>query len=120
MKIPYIDSPSGPVLTTCCACGREVYCPFVVLIRRRAPSPGTGWGCLACRASLDGGITLLCRDCVNGGVRPWTMLDGPVPSPGRVPIRDLAPLHEHAEGCQFESQTWEPSALLLPRRGQLR
>lgn len=35
----------------------------VVMLRFRAPIPGSGWGCVQCHKPLDGAISVLCDAC---------------------------------------------------------
>jgi hypothetical protein len=35
----------------------------LVFVNRRAPIPGTGWGCIACGLPNDGAVAVLCDMC---------------------------------------------------------
>ena len=59
----------------------------IVMMTRRAPVPGTGWGCMQCGLPLDGAIFVACDRCVEVGV--WCPASGPVEvclGSGPVPV----------------------------------
>jgi len=67
---PDYDEGEAPDLGTCCICGEEGRkTRNIVTVERRAPVPGTGWGCLVCNLPYDGAMAVVCDDClpVMGG-----------------------------------------------------
>jgi len=61
------DHLSDPLdLGPCCACGRhDDTVRNIALLDRRAPVPGTGWGCLSCGLPPNGALALLCDECLS-------------------------------------------------------
>lgn len=79
-------------LGRCCACGRTG--PTVrnlLSLDRRAPVPGTGWGCFVCHLPSDGAIAVLCDACVEAGREPTSACRGYVADKGRAPAWELPP-----------------------------
>lgn len=62
-----IQSPEGMSgnLGSCCGCGASgPQVRNILMLDRRAPEPGTGWGCLECDLPCDGAIAVLCDKCI--------------------------------------------------------
>jgi hypothetical protein len=53
----------------CCACGGKKRVRNIVSLARRAPVPGTGWGCVVCGLEADGALAIICDECAKN-VRP--------------------------------------------------
>lgn len=49
----------------CCVCGQRAVMRGFMMLALRAPTPGTGWGCLQCGLPADGAIAALCRPCTR-------------------------------------------------------
>lgn len=75
----------------CCACGAAGGARNILMLERRAPKPGTGWGCILCGLRSDGALAVLCDDCLSDGREPVEVADGYLTSRRRVPIESLAP-----------------------------
>lgn len=52
-------------LGVCCACGTTDGVRNIVMLHKRAPKPGTGWGCVVCGLSSDGAVCVICDDCLD-------------------------------------------------------
>jgi len=52
-------------LGDCCACQGTTNVRNVVMHDKRAPVPGTGWGCVVCHLPNDGAISVICDDCLE-------------------------------------------------------
>jgi hypothetical protein len=66
-------------LGRCCICETYVGVTNAVMLDRRAPVPGTGWGCVVCRLPNDGAAAVLCDGCldfIEAGVAPIYVCDG--------------------------------------------
>jgi hypothetical protein len=50
-------------LGDCCACHGTRNVRNLVMHDKRAPVPGTGWGCVLCDLPMDGAVSVLCDDC---------------------------------------------------------
>jgi hypothetical protein len=79
-----------PDLGPCCCCGLvgdDVR--NIVMLPRRAPVPGTGWGCFACGLPNDGATYVACDRCVEDERKPREVIAGFAIGKGRAPIDSL-------------------------------
>jgi len=79
-------------LGPCCACeklGQDVR--NVIILRRKGPTPGKGWGCLVCNLPLDGAVAVLCDGCLESEAKIRFVCAGFPAVDGRVPIEELDP-----------------------------
>jgi hypothetical protein len=84
------DVPEAIDLGPCCACGATgPSVRNILMLPRRAPVPGTGWGCLQCGLPPDGASAILCDDCAAAEVAPREVIAGYPAAKGRAPIGDL-------------------------------
>ncbi|MBG1268269.1 hypothetical protein [Nostoc sp. WHI] len=52
-------------LGTCCGCGcTGETVQNLVMLQKKAPVPGTGWGCVVCGVPSDGAVAVVCNDCL--------------------------------------------------------
>ncbi|MEH2374035.1 hypothetical protein [Nostoc sp.] len=52
-------------LGTCCGCGcTGKTVQNLIMLQKKAPVPGTGWGCLVCGVPSDGAVAVVCNDCL--------------------------------------------------------
>ena len=74
----------------CCACDRQVVSRNLLMLEdRKAPQPGTGWGCVQCGLSLDGALAALCDDCAaNPDVKIRYVFNGYVQNGLLIPIEE--------------------------------
>jgi hypothetical protein len=89
----------------CCACGKErpkwaedlpgSWPPNIIMLEQKAPTPGTGWGCVQCGLPLDGAVAGICDDCLNIGRPIRFAIDGFAKDKKRVPIESLTGEHKH-------------------------
>lgn len=92
-----------PDLGSCCLCESTVDVFTVLMIRKKAPLPGRGWGCVVCGLPSDGALAVVCNTCAEQletvGEDPATLLRFACrgyPGPdGRVPIESLTGTHDH-------------------------
>lgn len=47
----------------CCICEGTDDVNVLVLVTKRGPVPGTGWGCVVCHRLQDGAIAVICGKC---------------------------------------------------------
>lgn len=50
----------------CCACGEQA--PMtrnILMLNKRAPVPGSGWGCVGCNLDSDGALAVVCDRCLE-------------------------------------------------------
>ena len=53
----------------CCYCGgTDKPRQAIVALPYRAPTPGTGWGCVVCGLPTDGAVAIACTDCEADGM----------------------------------------------------
>jgi hypothetical protein len=82
--------PRHPDLGPCCCCGLEGDdVRNIVMLARRAPVPGTGWGCVACGLPPDGASYVACDRCLEDEREPREVIAGFAISKGRTPIDSL-------------------------------
>ena len=58
------DEGERPDLGTCCNC-TAFPATAIMMLNRRAPVPGTGWGCVVCDLPCDGAVAAVCDDCAD-------------------------------------------------------
>ncbi|MBE9050663.1 hypothetical protein IQ243_09595 [Nostocales cyanobacterium LEGE 11386] len=52
-------------LGMCCGCGcTGETVRNIITLEKKAPVPGTGWGCLVCGLPSDGAVAVVCDDCL--------------------------------------------------------
>lgn len=76
-------------LGTCCGCGTSKGVVNVVMLPRRSPTPGKGWGCVVCGLPGDGAIMVMCDACV--GTDPLFVCRGYPGKDGRALYSGLSP-----------------------------
>lgn len=76
-------------LGPCCNCGTRRGVVNIMMLDRRAPVAGCGWGCVVCGLPSDGAVAVLCDDCVDQEVR--FVCEGYPSSGKRVPFNNLSP-----------------------------
>ena len=84
-------------LGSCCCCGKvNATVRNVIMLPRRAPVPGTGWGCVLCGLPQDGAVYIACDRCVKNGNPPSWVCHGMGLTKGRSSIAELSPdVFEH-------------------------
>ena len=51
---------------SCCACGKsDRTVRNMIALKKRAPVPGTGWGCAQCGLPADGAMAVICDECLR-------------------------------------------------------
>ena len=90
----------------CCIC----QCPHnalnLILLDKKAPSPGVGaWGCQECGLPLAGAIAVLCQPCFiayqNGDAQIKFVCDGAPAAGKRVPVENLTEPFQHNRARHF-------------------
>lgn len=89
------DASDPPDLGPCCICGKEDGVGNIIMLDRRAPVPGHGWGCFQCDLPMDGAVSVLCDGCLPNfqrfGMQALRFAcRGRPATDGRVPIADLS------------------------------
>jgi hypothetical protein len=83
----------APDLGFCCNCPARA--TAIVMLHRRAPVPGTGWGCVVCDLPSDGALAVLCDACGDAFEKsdePLRQVCVGYPKDNRrLPYGDLAP-----------------------------
>lgn len=86
------DLDLGP----CCCCGKsKKNVRNIVMLNKKAPIPGTGWGCVVCGLPADGASYVCCDDCLKEGKEPKWAISGWPKDGGRILIGELEGEHEH-------------------------
>ena len=96
------DDLDRPKLGACCTCGTMTGVRNIMLLDRRAPVAGTGWGCAVCQVPNDGAIAVLCDECT--GLPTRTICVGYPGENKRIPLDELPdePFGHHLEFHQGE------------------
>ena len=81
------DDPNPELLGPCCTCGTTTGVRNIVMLDRRAPVAGTGWGCAVCHVPNDGAIAVLCDECTGLPVK--SVCVGYPLENKRMPIEEL-------------------------------
>lgn len=90
-------------LGPCCACerrGKSVR--NIILLEKRSPVPGRGWGCVVCGLPPDGAVYVLCDDCLEKKAEPKFACRGYPAKDGRVPIGELTGEHKCESPLEVE------------------
>jgi hypothetical protein len=86
------DDDDLPDLGPCCICGRSGAVRTLLMLDRRGPRPGHGWGCFVCGLPCDGASAVLCDPCVDRYRADESALrfvcDG-WPAEGRIAVAEL-------------------------------
>jgi hypothetical protein len=81
-------------LGPCCICGGP-HAVVIIMLERRGPIPGRGWGCVQCGLPCDGAVAVICERCEpRWRINPASLAHccrGWPASDGRVPIAELPP-----------------------------
>jgi len=89
-------------LGACCICETHYGVTNILMIARRSPIPGRGWGCVVCDLPQDGAVAVLCDGCrelVEAGSNPIFVCRGWPATDGRVRYSDLdTPPFDHDDG----------------------
>jgi hypothetical protein len=63
--VPIQRVPSG-AWGSCCSCGEEkASVRNVIMLRKRSPIEGRGWGCLVCKVPSNGAVAVVCDRCLR-------------------------------------------------------
>jgi hypothetical protein len=74
----------------CCACERTgPTVRHVLMLPRRGPVPGAGWGCFKCGLPADGAVAVVCDDCLEHGREVRFACAGYAAEDGRIPVEQL-------------------------------
>lgn len=80
---------------TCCICQSPRRVRNLIMLHRRGPVPGTGWGCFTCGLPSDGAIAVICDQCFDAGgdieKRLTEVVYGYPADRKRIPFSELAP-----------------------------
>jgi hypothetical protein len=85
------DLDLGP----CCACEGLDDVRNIMMLDKKALTPGKGWGCVVCHLPNDGAIAVLCDGCLEMHVEIRFAVDGWTTDKKRVKIEELSGEHKH-------------------------
>jgi hypothetical protein len=92
-------SSRTPSFGPCCICGGDFKVRNVLMLHRKSPIPGRGWGCVVCKLPNDGAVAVLCDPCFKQLKAKKAKLrfacKGYPSKDGRVSIDELAGAHDH-------------------------
>jgi hypothetical protein len=96
-----VRGDASATIGPCCGCGATQGVKNILMLNRRSPSPGKGWGCVVCGLPFDGAVAVMCDACL--GTKPKFVCIGYPASDGRCPIGECPPekfehdMAKHAE-----------------------
>lgn len=98
------EEPEADVdLGACCACRtRGATVRNIVMLPKRAPVAGTGWGCVTCRVPADGAIAVVCDACMEADRPILDVCFGYAPRNERVSIATVTEVFEHKAGLHTD------------------
>jgi hypothetical protein len=102
-------------LGPCCGCersGPEVRVRHILMLDRRGPVPGHGWGCFVCGLPADGATAVLCDPCAENYREDATTLRfvcNGWPQEGRVAIAELPDGQPFVHDPAPHAAEWRPS-----------
>jgi hypothetical protein len=112
------DRDFGP----CCCCGGDDgTVRNLIMIPRRAPIPGTGWGCVQCGLPMDGAYYVACDDCADIGRPPVAVCEGYPADKRRMPLFVLSEdvfdhdMSKHPESSRADKPIKFEDSLLVGR-----
>lgn len=84
------EAATGLDLGPCCACGQKgPTVRNIIALGKRAPIPGTGWGCVQCVLPMDGAQAVACDGCIETGAEIKEVAHGYLAEKGRMAITGL-------------------------------
>lgn len=86
---PPEDVDHGP----CCVCEGLSGVRNVLMLHKKAPMAGRGWGCVVCGLTCDGAIAIVCDTCIDQPLK--FACRGYPATDGRVAIDELTGTHVH-------------------------
>jgi len=94
------EEDEGPKMGACCICGETSrWVRNIIMLDRKSPTPGRGWGCVQCGLPSDGAVAVLCDECSEAlkaeRKQLVTACVGYPGTDGRVPFSSLIGTHEH-------------------------
>lgn len=86
----------APNLGPCCGCGLEgPAVRNILMLQKKSPLAGKGWGCFTCGLPSDGATAVVCDGCLHSKAPLVTACRGCPGADGRVPIGELGGSHHH-------------------------
>ncbi len=97
-------------LGPCCICEITDNVRNIIMLDRRGPTPGHGWGCVVCELASDGASAVLCDACLdafNGGAPLRFACRGYPATEGRILYAELsAERFRHDEARHAAEDEW--------------
>lgn len=86
-------------LGTCCICETSEGVRNIIMLDKKAPITGRGWGCFVCHLPSDGASAVLCDECLEGmnnqNIELKFACRGYPGSDGRINFDELKDEHKH-------------------------
>lgn len=83
-------------LGMCCACGQaDPTVRNIMMLPKRAPHPGTGWGCLVCGLPNDGAVAVVCDACLEAKREITEVCSGFPAENRRAHVKSLIEAFDH-------------------------
>ncbi len=101
-------------LGPCCCCGTVQLVRNIVMLDRKAPIRGHGWGCVVCHLPSDGAVYVACDSCFNANRSPVFACRGYPETDGRIFVGDLRGEHLHDLGIHEAEHEWSGGLPAIP------
>lgn len=87
-------------LGLCCSCEKSgPSVKNILMLNKKCPLLGKGWGCLVCNLPNDGAVAVVCDECMEASSGKAPMLifacRGWPAEDGRIAFSELMGVHEH-------------------------
>lgn len=104
-----VDEADDIDLGACCACRKSgPTVRNIMMLGKRAPVPGTGWGCLVCHLPSDGAIAVVCDACLEAERPILDVCVGYASRNERVSSETVTELFEHQLALHAGEGVWPP------------
>lgn len=101
-------------LGPCCCCGTSRGVRNIVMLDRKSPIPGHGWGCVVCELAPDGASYVCCDACCEANRSPVYACRGYPGTDGRVYVGELRGEHHHDEARHAAEEDWTGGLPAIP------
>jgi hypothetical protein len=103
------DADTMPFLGSCCCCGQSgPTVRSIIMLDKKSPVVGHGWGCVVCNLPADGACYVQCDACFDAKREPVFACRGYPAVDGRCPMEELTEpfIHDVAAHRAIEARLY--------------